>query len=955
MPTLRARAAPALLLVALLAGASQLWQGHAGDAAAQAAEPPPLAEPEPRCELEPVRHVICVVALHRSPEMRDVRHNLYSIAWRPVPNPITGLHEALVVGGLPGPFGRGIGGIVLLYDGLTLSRIYDREGPELVDVAWSPDGSYAIVVSNRKLLLRVDPPTLGNPAYRFRDLWDDCDKVQVANCREAPFYGTQVSFNPAKGYAWITGSSLLQYDGSTLSVVEGGADIAYRAIAWDPGGERALLSALVCVEEGEVGVDVPCPANITIARLVPGRVLLADVATKKICEVFTYGRFGANRAEVNGITWDPRGATDAARDYALIYGDDNFRGTILRFDGAAEPRGQTPSGCPRLEHAFRWLDTVKEEGEFNSMAFNPGTGRFWVAAGAGQELWEGDGARFYDILGEHDITGGKGTIYYGIAWEPGHTFLLVSGFQGLLYKVVPPNAPFLRTLEPRNNTAVAGQVAVGGKAFGPSPFEPVERVEVRFVRVAPVVNSAGNASEWRRATVTSASAALPTWLAPWEEAFAKPGAYRIAVRGLRGGSAVPLGAGVATLERLPATQEPSLEPFPPVDAAANYTFRLRRAPSGLEVEATPTPEGLQRWSGAEGFDGVEVQVEPVVIGVRPLGEASAWRVADVTGTHRATTNWSLPWDTASVEPGLYSVQARATLGGNLSNTSNRTVQVVRPEGLPAPALEPLPPEDRDGRFEVRWSAVERGGVRYELEEAALAARPGAVGLSADFAFTGDQRLLYRGPDTGVTATNRSDGLYFYRVRARTATGVSPWSEPASIRVVIDSDADNFSDAEELARGSNPDDAASTPEDWDGDGVANDRDASPFDRLEQVDTDGDGIGDRRDAFPRDHRDWSDADNDTWGDNAEARLAANPFDAASTPETDDDGDGCLNKDEAEAKTDARDSASAPAFCALARGPLSGLGRAVPGGGVMSVMIAMAAVAVLAAAVSRARRLG
>lgn len=782
--------------------------------------PTAQAQEEPRCEPVPVRYLSCIQALHFDPAIQGISHNLYAIAWRPVPNPFNGLYEALVVGGIPGEFtvGLPVRSLVLLYDGVRVSKIFDKEGPQLVDVAWAPDGSFAVVVSNRKAIFRVDPPQLGSPGYKFTNLWEDCAKVDVLNCNEAPFYGHQVAFNPRASYAWITGSSLMQYDGDRLSVVDAGTDIAWRAIGWSPDGGRALLSALVCVEPGNTGQDVPCVGNITANKIVPGRIIHADVAAERLCEVYTYGLFDVQKAEVNGITWSPDSTS------AFVYGDDDFHGTILKFDATVPATGTTSSGCPKLEKSFAWLDLVKDEGEFNDMAYNPRTGRYWAAAGAGKELWEGNASIFRDVFGEHDITGGKGTIYYGVAWDPTSSYLLISGFAGKLYKFVPANLPFTRIATPKNNTMVTGEVLIAGKSFSPSQFEPLERVEVN-------------------------------------------------VHG---------------------------------------------------------PQG-----------------------------STGWQQANITGAFRSMTNWSLSWDTLRVEPGFYQVQARALLKGNWSNLSNRTVQVVRPGGMAAPVFERPPETDADGNYSLRWSSVQGPEVIYELEEAGLESRlggfgEGTVSLTQDFAFAGDERLVYNGTEPGFEVREKKDGQYFYRVRARTASAVSPWSSAVGITVAIDSDSDGFSDAQELARGSSPTNATSSPDDLDGDGCLNRDDAFPYDPAECLDADGDGVGDANDGpggkYKYDPREFADSDGDDWGDNAERRLGSNPFDPVSTPESDDDGDGCLNKDEAQAQTNPKDKTSAPKFCALDQGGFLGQGRGTPG---FEAPLLLAALALLALARARRRR--
>ncbi|MCA1814628.1 MAG: hypothetical protein LC624_11910, partial [Halobacteriales archaeon] len=706
------------------------------------------------------------------------------------------LYEALIVGGIPGEYtvGKEVRQLVLLYDGVREPTIvWDHAGPQFVDVDWAPDGSYGLIVSNRKDIFRVDPPVAtGNdphPNYKFTNLWSDCGHVQVQNCESATFYGYHVRFNPTHPYAWLSGSSLLQYDGSELSVVDEGSDIAWRALGWAPDGNKALLSALVCVDANNTGVDTACVGNLTADRLLPGRIIYADVGVTRLCEVATYGQpqFDPRKAEVNDITWHPSG------DYALIYGDDNFHGDILRFDATVPPSGQGTNGCPKLENSFRWLPVLKDEGEFNGMDYNPTTGLFSVTAGAGKEYWEGNGTSFFDVFGEHDIHHTKGTIFYDVRWDPTYSYELIAGYQGILYRYVPANHALTQLTTPKPNSTEAGVIKIAGRSVAPSQFDPVQRVEVRI-----------------------------------------------------------------------------------------------NGPSGT----------------------------------------GDWQPAKVTGRFRTVLNFSLDWDTNVIPEGFYQVQARGMdLAGNWSNLSNRTVHVVRSGGLEVPVFDALSPQSPTGNYSLAWrggGAVGGGTVAYEVEESGLPASLGGFGngtlaLTQDFAFSGDERLLYNGTAHGFDVHGRKDGQYFYRVRAvlEDHTAVSAWSDATGVSVALDGDGDGFPDAAEAACGSGPADAKSTCNDLDADGIPNPADKFPYDAKENRDSDGDGVGDTADAFPVDPKDWSDSDRDGFGDNAEKRLGSDAFSASSTPQTDDDLDGCINSREADAKTDPKEYSSHPADCFTGQG--------------------------------------
>jgi len=70
------------------------------------------------------------------------------------------------------------------------------------------------------------------------------------------------------------------------------------------------------------------------------------------------------------------------------------------------------------------------------------------------------------------------------------------------------------------------------------------------------------------------------------------------------------------------------------------------------------------------------------------------------------------------------------------------------------------------------------------------------------------------------------------------------------------------------------------DDTDGDGVADNEDAFPFDEEEWVDTDSDGVGDNSDVFSNDSTEWADLDGDGLGDNSDS---------------DRDGDSVANEDD------------------------------------------------------------
>jgi hypothetical protein len=113
---------------------------------------------------------------------------------------------------------------------------------------------------------------------------------------------------------------------------------------------------------------------------------------------------------------------------------------------------------------------------------------------------------------------------------------------------------------------------------------------------------------------------------------------------------------------------------------------------------------------------------------------------------------------------------------------------------------------------------------------------------------------------------------------------------------LDDDDDGWSDSDEMACGTDPNDSAAVPSDIDGDGSC--------DQIDD-DMDGDGYPNADDAFEDDPNEWNDTDGDEIGDNAdgdddgdghydgiEEGCLSDPMDANSVP-TDIDEDGVCDE--------------------------------------------------------------
>ncbi|MCK4332096.1 MAG: PEGA domain-containing protein, partial [Thermoplasmatales archaeon] len=76
--------------------------------------------------------------------------------------------------------------------------------------------------------------------------------------------------------------------------------------------------------------------------------------------------------------------------------------------------------------------------------------------------------------------------------------------------------------------------------------------------------------------------------------------------------------------------------------------------------------------------------------------------------------------------------------------------------------------DSDGNYEINWSSSERA-ISYILEEA------------SDHSFTNPIRV-YKGSEKKASISGKSDGDYYYRVRACNRAGESEWCSTKTVKV-----------------------------------------------------------------------------------------------------------------------------------------------------------------------------
>ncbi len=210
--------------------------------------------------------------------------------------------------------------------------------------------------------------------------------------------------------------------------------------------------------------------------------------------------------------------------------------------------------------------------------------------------------------------------------------------------------------------------------------------------------------------------------------------------------------------------------------------------------------------------------------------------------------WALNVTTADLADGTHTLHIEAsTPEGTARSThtflvNNDEFTPERPEIQRPTGLEGES-QDADGKFTLHWEDQD-APVVYEVEEQLTGSGANAT------------RKIQASGANNVTVHVGNDGSYLYRVRAVNGFGqASPWSAGIVVNVVLDSD---------------------------GDGVPNSRDPEPFVENVWGDTDGDGVADDR----------------------EYNQCSDPFDAGSTPSTDDDDDGIPNGIECRQGSDPRD---------------------------------------------------
>ncbi len=219
------------------------------------------------------------------------------------------------------------GNVFRYYDNGTFSLVGRPVTSVLRQVAWKPDGSYALIVGESAVLLKYDGSQLTT--------------IPTGVSSSDGFY--TVAWKPDGSYALIGGDGglVLKYDGSLVTTVQDSATAPMRSITWNPSGTQALLvghSGTMLLYQASTGLLQALASGTTqnfyAAAWNPnGQYALASgtngILVKydgiQVAIIDTTGVYNT-ALTVRYVAWNPTGSL------ALLVGDS---GLTLTYDGSA--------------------------------------------------------------------------------------------------------------------------------------------------------------------------------------------------------------------------------------------------------------------------------------------------------------------------------------------------------------------------------------------------------------------------------------------------------------------------------------------------------------------------------------------------------------------------------------------------------------------------------------------
>jgi WD40 repeat protein len=178
----------------------------------------------------------------------------------------------------------GDSGVLMKWDGTQLTQVVTSisSGTDLNTVVWSPDGSYALLGGTDGALFKYDGVSV----------------TSIPNPSTGQVQG--ISWNPSGTVALLVGNSgtLLRYQNGVITVLSSGTSNTLYGVAWNPNGQYALI--------GGAG----------------GSILRSDGTT--VTALNTSGLYSTSSA-IRFIAWNSAGTL------AILVG--NAGGVVLTYDG----------------------------------------------------------------------------------------------------------------------------------------------------------------------------------------------------------------------------------------------------------------------------------------------------------------------------------------------------------------------------------------------------------------------------------------------------------------------------------------------------------------------------------------------------------------------------------------------------------------------------------------------
>lgn len=236
-------------------------------------------------------------------------------------------------------------GRIFRYQNGTFMLIGQPVTTALRSIAWTPDGSYALISGDSAVLLK----------------YDGTQVVRIPTSISTSFNFWTVAWKPDGSYALVGGTSglLFKYDGTSITTINNPFSSTILSIAWHPTGSYALMvgrSGLALTYDGNIvrslssGVsgDLETAAwNPTGLYSLIGGVngIVLKYNGTQISPVNTTALTGTNM--VRSIAFNPTGS------FALIAGDN---GMVLTYDGTTLTL--VPAVSSNFLYSISWSGTT---------------------------------------------------------------------------------------------------------------------------------------------------------------------------------------------------------------------------------------------------------------------------------------------------------------------------------------------------------------------------------------------------------------------------------------------------------------------------------------------------------------------------------------------------------------------------------------------------------------------